>query len=224
MAAESAERWLGGDVRDRPERRRHPRARRRREPRAPHRLHRPPRRAQGAARAAARVARDPPAHRRAAAADRHRPAAVPLPALADALRRRRDRRARDRHERGAVAPSSPRRRLFVSPALGGESFGLVLAEAFATATPVVASDIPGFADVATPETATLVPPGDEARAHRRGRRRCSPTRSAASRWAAPARDARRGALLVGRRRAAARGAVRAGRRMKARDAAAARRC
>jgi phosphatidylinositol alpha-mannosyltransferase len=53
-------------------------------------------------------------------------------------------------------------KLFVSPALGGESFGMVLVEAFATATPVVASDIPGFADVATPETATLVPPGHEA--------------------------------------------------------------
>jgi phosphatidylinositol alpha-mannosyltransferase len=52
-------------------------------------------------------------------------------------------------------------KLFVSPALGGESFGLVLAEAFATATPVVASNIPGFADVATSETAALVPPGDE---------------------------------------------------------------
>jgi phosphatidylinositol alpha-mannosyltransferase len=52
-------------------------------------------------------------------------------------------------------------KVFVSPALGGESFGLVLAEAFATATPVVASDIPGFADVATGETAVLVPPGDE---------------------------------------------------------------
>ena len=48
----------------------------------------------------------------------------------------------------------------VSPALGGESFGLVLAEAFACATPVVASDIPGFAAVATPEAARLVPPGD----------------------------------------------------------------
>ena len=33
----------------------------------------------------------------------------------------------------------------------------------------------------------LVPPGDERRARRRGRRRCSPTRSAASRWAAPPR-------------------------------------
>jgi phosphatidylinositol alpha-mannosyltransferase len=54
-----------------------------------------------------------------------------------------------------------RAKAFVSPALGGESFGLVLAEAFATATPVVASDIPGFADVVTPDTALLVPPGDE---------------------------------------------------------------
>ena len=52
-------------------------------------------------------------------------------------------------------------KVFVSPALGGESFGLVLVEAFATATPVVASDIPGFADVATPDAAVLVPPGDE---------------------------------------------------------------
>lgn len=48
----------------------------------------------------------------------------------------------------------------VSPALGGESFGLVLAEAFACATPAVASDIPGYAAVASPETAFLVPPAD----------------------------------------------------------------
>ena len=51
-------------------------------------------------------------------------------------------------------------KVFVSPALGGESFGMVLVEAFATATPVVASNIPGFADVAGPDAATLVPPGD----------------------------------------------------------------
>ena len=48
----------------------------------------------------------------------------------------------------------------VTPALGGESFGLVLAEAFACATPAVASDIPGYAAVATPEAARLVPPSD----------------------------------------------------------------
>ena len=51
-------------------------------------------------------------------------------------------------------------KIFVSPALGGESFGMVLVEAFAEATPVVASNIPGFADVAVPDAATLVPPGD----------------------------------------------------------------
>ena len=49
---------------------------------------------------------------------------------------------------------------FVSPALGGESFGMVLIEAFATATPVVASNIPGFADVVGADAAMLVPPGD----------------------------------------------------------------
>src|SRR5262249_57530259 len=51
-------------------------------------------------------------------------------------------------------------KVFVSRALGRESFGMVLVEAFATATPVVASNIPGFADVAVPDAATLVPPGD----------------------------------------------------------------
>ena len=48
----------------------------------------------------------------------------------------------------------------VTPALGGESFGLVLAEAFGCATPAVASDIPGYAAVATPEAAMLVTPND----------------------------------------------------------------
>jgi phosphatidyl-myo-inositol alpha-mannosyltransferase len=53
-----------------------------------------------------------------------------------------------------------RAKVFVSPALGAESFGLVVAEAFACATPAVASDIPGYAAVATPNTGRLVPPGD----------------------------------------------------------------
>ena len=51
--------------------------------------------------------------------------------------------------------------LLVAPSLGGESFGMVLTRAFACATPVVASDIEGYAQVAVHgETGLLVPPGD----------------------------------------------------------------
>jgi phosphatidylinositol alpha-mannosyltransferase len=49
-----------------------------------------------------------------------------------------------------------------APSLGGESFGMVLTRAFACALPVVASDIPGYKDVTTPETSLTVPPGDPA--------------------------------------------------------------
>ena len=50
----------------------------------------------------------------------------------------------------------------VAPSLGGESFGMVLTRAFACATPVVASDIPGYRDVMSPEAGVLVPSGDPA--------------------------------------------------------------
>jgi phosphatidylinositol alpha-mannosyltransferase len=50
--------------------------------------------------------------------------------------------------------------LLAAPALGGESFGMVLTRAFAASTPAVASDIEGYAAVATPESAVLVRPGD----------------------------------------------------------------
>ena len=50
----------------------------------------------------------------------------------------------------------------LAPSLGGESFGMVLTRAFACATPVVASDIEGYREVVTPETAVSVPPGDGA--------------------------------------------------------------
>jgi phosphatidylinositol alpha-mannosyltransferase len=53
-----------------------------------------------------------------------------------------------------------RAKLLVAPATGSESFGMVLTEAFAAATPVVASDIPGYREVATPEAGVLVPPDD----------------------------------------------------------------
>jgi phosphatidylinositol alpha-mannosyltransferase len=52
--------------------------------------------------------------------------------------------------------------LLAAPALGGESFGMVLTRAFATATPAVASDIEGYAAVADESSAVLVPPGDVA--------------------------------------------------------------
>jgi len=51
-------------------------------------------------------------------------------------------------------------KLLVAPSLGNESFGMVITRAFAAATPVVASDIPGYREIVTPETGVLTPPGD----------------------------------------------------------------
>jgi len=53
--------------------------------------------------------------------------------------------------------------VFVSPASGNESFGIVLLEAMACGRPVVASDIPGYRSVVIPEANGVVfPPGDRA--------------------------------------------------------------
>ena len=50
---------------------------------------------------------------------------------------------------------------FCAPSLRGESFGVVLLEGMACGTPVVASDIPGYARVTRGgDDALLVPPGD----------------------------------------------------------------
>ncbi|MBT5140697.1 MAG: glycosyltransferase family 4 protein [Acidimicrobiaceae bacterium] len=51
--------------------------------------------------------------------------------------------------------------VFCAPSLHGESFGIVLLEAMAAGTPVVACDIPGYANVARHGSdAVLVSPGD----------------------------------------------------------------
>jgi len=48
-----------------------------------------------------------------------------------------------------------------APSVGGESFGMVITEAFASGTPVVASDIPGYRDLVRDGiNGILVPPSD----------------------------------------------------------------
>ena len=51
--------------------------------------------------------------------------------------------------------------VLVAPSLSGESFGMILTEAFAAGTPVIASGIAGYSDVVTNHhDGVLVPPGD----------------------------------------------------------------
>src|SRR5687767_5077964 len=54
--------------------------------------------------------------------------------------------------------------LLCAPSLAGESFGMVLTEAFAAGTPVLASNIAGYADVVSDDVdGVLVPPADPQR-------------------------------------------------------------
>lgn len=53
--------------------------------------------------------------------------------------------------------------VFCAPAIGRESFGIVLVEALSSGVPVVASDIPGYREVVRDGvTALVTPPGDSA--------------------------------------------------------------
>ena len=83
-----------------------------------------------------------------------------------------------------------------APSLAGESFGMVLTEAFAAGTPVIASNIAGYADVVTDGVdGVLVPPADPQRLaeelqllhHEPGRREAmgAAARASAQRYAWP---------------------------------------
>lgn len=87
--------------------------------------------------------------------------------------------------------------VFCAPSIHGESFGVVLLEAMAASTPVVASDLPGYRNVAAPHIqALLVPPGDPA-ALAEGLRRVLSDRALADRLAA-AGDVRAAELSMDR--------------------------
>jgi phosphatidyl-myo-inositol alpha-mannosyltransferase len=64
-------------------------------------------------------------------------------------------------EQEALTQELLRTKALVAPSLGGESFGMVLTRAWACSTPVIASDIPGYREVLTPEASVSFPPGDE---------------------------------------------------------------
>ena len=73
--------------------------------------------------------------------------------------------------------------VYCAPNTGGESFGIVLVEAMAAGTAVVASDLDAFRRVLEDGTAgRLVPVDDSDGAGRGARSRCSPTTSRAERY------------------------------------------
>jgi len=81
--------------------------------------------------------------------------------------------------------------VFCAPAIGQESFGIVLVEAMAAGVPVVASDIPGYREVLPSACGDLVPAGEaNALAEAIGNWLQDPARAAQAAKAGPAAAAR----------------------------------
>ena len=88
-----------------------------------------------------------------------------------------------------------------APSLGGESFGMVLTEAFAAGTPVVASDIAGYRDVVRDGVdGVLVPRGDATALAEALRDLCARAARGARAMGARRRRARAALRLAARRR------------------------
>ena len=139
---------------------------------------RPPRAAQGPRRAARRVGRARPRRGALGRERRARDRGAARPAHAER------RVARSHHRRREGRAPARRRRSSARPALGQESFGIVLLEAMAAGTAVLASDIPGYRNVARPDQEALL----VAAGRSRGAARRAPP---AARRRRPAQRARR---------------------------------
>jgi phosphatidylinositol alpha-mannosyltransferase len=81
-----------------------------------------------------------------------------------------------------------RAEVLCAPSLHGESFGMVLTEAFAAATPVLASDIPGYRDVLRDGVEGLLVPAGDALALAESLRRLALDETLRARMAGAARE------------------------------------
>ena len=163
-------------------------------------LRRPPRGAQGPARAADRVRGADRARGRPPDRDRRRPRRGRPPPRRSRAPRRGSRRSAASHG-DELWRRLHEADLLCAPSLTGESFGMILTEAFAAGTPVLASNIAGYADVVTDgEDGILVPPADPQRLAEELQALSRDPRAPRARWARRRASPRSATPGRGRRR------------------------